>query len=74
MRWNPSREEIQDWLYTKEHEFTRRDTKGLITNNECLEERYIYTDFHELFFTEFPCSLYEWMKRKTTINTSLRSL
>jgi hypothetical protein len=29
---------------------------------------------HENFFVEFPCLLYEWLKRKTTTNTSLMPL
>jgi hypothetical protein len=47
---------------------------GLITNIERLKERYIYIDLHELFFVEFPWLLYEWMDRKTSINTTLRPL
>jgi hypothetical protein len=23
--------------------------------------RYLYSDMHELFFTEFPCLLHEWL-------------
>jgi hypothetical protein len=33
---------------------------------------YLYSDMHEIFFVEFPCLLYEWLKRQTTTNTSLR--
>jgi hypothetical protein len=39
---------------------------------ECWKERYIYTDMHEIFFVEFPCLLYEWLKRKIATNTTLR--
>jgi hypothetical protein len=73
MRWNPSREEIQDWLSEKEDEFARQETKNLITNIESWKQRYIYTDLHEVFFVEFPCLLYEWLKRQTTINTAWES-
>jgi hypothetical protein len=34
MRWKLSREEIQDWLSTKEDEFARQEIKNLITNIE----------------------------------------
>jgi hypothetical protein len=47
---------------------------GLIINIEHLKETYIYIDLHEIFFVEFPWLLYEWLERKTTINTTLRSL
>jgi hypothetical protein len=29
---------------------------------------------HELFFVEFPCLLHEWLKRKTTSNSTAFSL
>jgi len=32
------------------------------------KDDYIYTDMHELFFLEFPCLLFEWSKKKTSIN------
>jgi hypothetical protein len=35
------------------------------------KDKYLYTDMHETFFVEFPCLLYEWMKRKTATNSSL---
>jgi hypothetical protein len=35
------------------------------------KDKYLYTDMHEMFFVEFPCLLYEWMKRKTATNSSL---
>jgi hypothetical protein len=35
------------------------------------KDKYLYTDMHEMFFVEFPCFLYEWMKRKTTTNSAL---
>jgi hypothetical protein len=28
---------------------------------------------HEIFFVEFPCLLYEWLKRKTSTNIDLRT-
>jgi hypothetical protein len=31
----------------------------------------IYTNMHELFFSEFPCLLYEWMKRKVATSSTL---
>jgi hypothetical protein len=42
-------------------------------DNQCQnwKHRYIYTNLHEVLFVEFPCLLYEWLKRKTTINTTL---
>jgi hypothetical protein len=69
MRWHPSREEIQDWLTAKEHEFSLRETQGLRVNVNQWKDRYLYTDMHEIFFVEFPCLLFEWIKRKTATNS-----
>jgi hypothetical protein len=54
MRWNPSKEEIQDWVVAKEHEFSVRETQGLRVSVEQWKDGYIYSDMHELFFVEFP--------------------
>jgi hypothetical protein len=64
MRWHPSKEEIQDWLTAKEHEFSLRETQGLRVNVNQWKDRYLYMDMHEIFFVEFPCLLFEWLKRK----------
>jgi hypothetical protein len=29
---------------------------------------YLYSDMHELFFVEFTCLLYEWLKRQIATN------
>jgi hypothetical protein len=44
----------------------------MITNVEQWKNRYIYNDMHEIFFVEFPCLLYEWLKRQNGTNTTLR--
>jgi hypothetical protein len=36
------------------------------------EERYKYTYLHGILFVDFPCLLYEWLKRETTTGTYLR--
>jgi hypothetical protein len=33
------------------------------------KDGYLYTYMHDIFFIEFPCLLYEWMKRKTATNS-----
>jgi hypothetical protein len=71
MRWNPSKEEIKDYLSAKDHEFTLRETQGLRFKVERWKDRYIYTNMHEIFFVEFPCLLNEWLKRQVAINSDL---
>ena len=29
-------------------------------------ERYLYTDIHEIFFSEFPIVLHEWLSKLAT--------
>jgi hypothetical protein len=71
MRWYPFGEEVQYWPTAKEHDFSLRETQGLRVNVKQWKEKYIYTNMHKLFFVEFPCLLYEWMKKKTARNCSL---
>ena len=73
MRWYPSWEEIQYWLTLKEEQIAWRETQGLIVDMEHWKNKYIYTDMHEIFFVEFPCLLYQWLKRKTSTNIDLRT-
>jgi hypothetical protein len=71
MRWHPYREEIQDWLTTKEHYFSLQETQGIKVNVKKWKDGYLYIDMHELSLVEFPCSLHEWLKRKTTTNSTM---
>jgi hypothetical protein len=34
------------------------------------KDKYLCIDMHEIFFAEFMCLLYEWMKRKTATNST----
>ena len=70
----PSWEEIQYRLTLKEEQIAWRETQGMIVNMEHWKNKYIYTYMHENFFVEFPCLLYEWLKRQTSTNTTLRPL
>jgi hypothetical protein len=65
MTSKPSKEEIEVWLTEKYVEFVQQETKNPHINLKLWKQRYIYIDLHEIFFVEFPCLLYEWLKRKT---------
>jgi hypothetical protein len=71
MRWHPSWEDIQEWLTAKEHEFSPREIQLLMVNINQWKDRYLYTDMHDILFTEFPCLLVEWLKRKTATNSTV---
>jgi hypothetical protein len=68
MRWHPTKEEIQYWVEEKEHDFSLRETQGLRVNAKQWKDMYLYSDMHDIFFTEFPSLLHEWIKRKDTTN------
>jgi hypothetical protein len=70
MRWHPYWEEIQDWLIAKEHEFSLGETQGMKVNVNKWKYYYIYMDMHDIFF-EFPRLLFEWIKRKTSTNSTV---
>jgi hypothetical protein len=42
------------------------------TNVKRWKDVCLYSDINEQFFAEFPCLLYEWLKRQTATNTTLR--
>ena len=66
MLCHSTKPKIQDWVDSKEIEFARKESEGSWLNSTEWLERYLYTDIHEIFFCEFPVSLYEWLLRLAT--------
>jgi hypothetical protein len=61
--WNPTKEEIESWLKTKELEFAQKDNRNpRVTLRKYLEKN-VFTDLHEVFFCDFPHLLQEWILR-----------
>jgi hypothetical protein len=61
--WNPTKEEIEAWLRTKELEFAQKDNRNpRITPRKYLD-KYVFTDLHEVFFCDFLHLLQEWILR-----------
>lgn len=42
-------------------------------NTEAWLQKYIYTDVHEIFFTNFPLELHSWLARLATCSTHVKS-
>ena len=61
--WNPSREEIQLWVESKEKQFTERENRNPWLSVEDWLQRYLFTDLHESFFAMFASQLYAWLSR-----------
>ena len=51
--WRPTKEEIRQWLDTKEIKFVVDQNKNPRINAEKWIQRYVFTDLHEIFFADF---------------------
>jgi hypothetical protein len=51
--WRPTKEEIGQWLDTKEIKFVVDQNKNPWINTEKWLQRYVFTDLHEIFFADF---------------------
>jgi hypothetical protein len=61
--WNPIKEEIKNWLKTKEMEFAQKDNRNPRVTPCKYLEKYVFTDLHEVFFYDFPHLLQKWLLR-----------
>lgn len=72
--WNPSGEEIQQWVESKEKEFAKRENKNPRLSVKDWIQRYIFTYLHESFFATFPSELHAWLSRLVENETFSRRL
>jgi hypothetical protein len=61
--WNPTKQEIEIWLETKQLEFTQKDNKSFRYTPRQYLQSYVFTDLHEAYFGYFPKLLKEWLLR-----------
>ena len=66
MFWHPTKLKIQEWVDFKALEFTREESEGSWLNPVKWFKQYIYTDIHEIFFSDFHVLLYEWLLKLET--------
>jgi hypothetical protein len=59
--WNPMKEEIEIWLTVQELEFSHKDNRSSRFKPRQYLERYVFSEIHESFFSEFPMLLQEWI-------------
>ena len=55
--WNPTKAEIEGWLRTKELEFAQKDSRNPSITPHKYQNKYVFTDLHEVFFYDFPLLL-----------------
>jgi hypothetical protein len=61
--WNKPKVEIEIWLRKKELEFSQKENKNPKYTPCKYLDKYVYSDFHEVFFFEFTHMLQEWLLR-----------
>jgi hypothetical protein len=59
--WRQNKEEIREWLNTKEILFAVDQNQNPWINAEEWLQRYVFKYLHEIFFADFPNVLAEWV-------------
>jgi hypothetical protein len=60
--WRPNKEEIGKWLDAKEIKFFIDHNKNPWRSVDKCLRRYVFIDFHEIFFAKFSNIFAEWIK------------
>jgi hypothetical protein len=61
--WHPTKEEINQWVESKEREFAVKENKSPRLNTEDWLQKHIFTDLHEIFFVTYAIELYDWLSK-----------
>ena len=70
--WHPTKKEIEDWLDSKTLAFAQEEIARTRLSVEKWIDEYIYSDIYEIFFSEFPILLHEWLSGVVTKQTNLQ--
>ena len=70
--WNPTKNEIEDWLESKMLTFAQEESAGSQLSIKKWVDEYIYSYIHEIFFAEFPIVMHEWLSRLVTWQTNFQ--
>jgi hypothetical protein len=61
--WNPTKAEIERWLRTKELKFSQKENRNPKYTPHKYLDIYVFSELHEVFFSEFPHLLQESLLR-----------
>ena len=61
--WHPTKEEIDQWVASKEREFAVKENKSPRLSTEDWLQKHIFTELHEIFFVTYAIELYEWLSK-----------
>ena len=59
--WHPTKEELNQWVGSKEKEFAAIENKSPRLSIEDWLQKHIFTDLHEIFFATYANELYDWL-------------
>ena len=63
--WHPTKEELNQWVESKEREFAKKENKSLRLSTEDWLQKHIFTDLHEIFLVTYANELYDWLSKLT---------
>ena len=61
--WHPTKEELNQWVESKEREFAEKENKSSRLSTEDWLQKHIFTDLHEIFFAAYANELYDWLSK-----------
>ena len=61
--WHPTKEELNQWVDSKEREFVEKENKNPRLSTEAWLQKHIFTDLHEIFFVTYGIELYDWLSK-----------
>ena len=66
--WYPTKDELNQWVGSKEKEFSEQENKNLRLSTEDWLQKHIYTDLHTIFFVTYGNKIYDWLSKLTDKN------
>ena len=67
--WRPERVEIEDWFERQIQEFVVKENRSTKLKAKKWKNKYIFTEFYEIFFVTFAHELQEWLERLIEFQT-----
>ena len=66
--WHPTRDELNQWVESKEKEFSKQKNMSPRLSTEDWLQKHIFTDLHTIFFVTYGNELYDWLSKLTDKN------
>ena len=63
--WHPTKEELNQWVESKEREFTEKENKSPRLSTDAWLQKHIFIELHEIFFVTYANELYDWLSKVT---------